>query len=103
MEKLNKIIDILEGLNVKDIAVYDFEKSSPFYDYFVICTTNERQANAAINQIKKDLENDMRHVEGKDGGWVLIDANDVIIHLFRPEERAFYGFDQRLLGIKRIV
>jgi ribosome-associated protein len=103
MKKLNQIIDILEGLNVKELVVYDFEKSSPFYDYFIICTTNERQASAAINQLKKALEDDIRHVEGKDGGWVLIDANDVIVHLFKPEERTYYGFDQRLLGIKRVV
>lgn len=103
MEKLNQIIDLLEGLKVKELAVYDFESTSPFYDYFVICTTNERQATAAINQLKKALDQDINHVEGKDGGWVLIDANDVIIHLFKPEERAYYGFDQRLLGIKRII
>jgi ribosome-associated protein len=103
MQKLNQIIDVLEGLNVKDISVYDFEKTSPFYDYFVICTTNERQANAAINQLKKLLADELRHVEGKDGGWVLIDTHDVIIHLFQPEERAFYGFDKRLIGVKRVI
>lgn len=103
MEKLNKIIQTLEDLKVKDLAVYDFEKTSPFYDYFVIATTNERQGNAAINYVKKALlADDIKHVEGKGGSWVLIDTHDVIIHLFREEDRKFYGFDQRLLGIKRI-
>ncbi|MDX9691986.1 MAG: ribosome silencing factor [Acholeplasmataceae bacterium] len=103
MEKLNRIIQTLEDLKVKDLAVYDFEKSSPFYDYFVICTTNERQGNAAINYVKKALlADEVKHVEGKGGSWVLIDAHDVIIHLFREEDRKFYGFDQRLLGVKRI-
>lgn len=104
MEKLNKIIETLDGLKVKDLAVYDFEKTSPFYDYFVIATTNERQANAAINHIKKALlAEDIKHVEGKGGTWVLIDCHDVIIHLFREEDRQFYGFDQRLLGVKRVT
>lgn len=103
MEKLNKIIQTLEDLKVKDLAVFDFEKTSPFYDYFVICTTNERQGNAAINYVKKALlAEDIKHVEGKGGSWVLIDCHDVIVHLFREEDRKFYGFDQRLLGIKRI-
>ena len=103
MEKLNKVIQTLEDLKVKDLAVYDFEKSSPFYDYFVIATTNERQGNAAINYVKKALsDNEIKHVEGKGGSWVLIDANDIIIHLFREEDRKFYGFDQRLIGVKRI-
>lgn len=103
MEKLNKIIETLEDVKVKDLAVYDFEKSSPFYDYFVIATTNERQATAAINYLKKSLlAEDIKHVEGKGGSWVLIDAHDIIIHLFREEDRKFYGFDNRLISVKRI-
>jgi ribosome-associated protein len=103
VEKLNKIIETLEDVKVKDLAVYDFEKSSPFYDYFVIATTNERQATAAINYLKKSLlAEDIKHVEGKGGSWVLIDAHDIIIHLFREEDRKFYGFDNRLISVKRI-
>mgnify|MGYP001026367615 CR=1 FL=1 len=103
MEKLNTIINALEDLKVKDLKVYDFEKSSPFYDYFVIATTNERQGNAAITHLKeKLLADEIRHVEGKGGSWVLIDATDVIVHLFSADDRAYYGFDQRLLGVKRV-
>lgn len=103
MDNLNKIIKALEDLKVKDLKVFDFEKTSPFYDYFVIATTNERQASAAISHLKAALDADeIRHVEGKGGTWVLIDATDVIIHLFNADDRAYYGFDQRLLGIKRI-
>jgi ribosome-associated protein len=103
VEKLDKIMDTLEGLKVKDLVAYDFEKTSPFYDYFVIATTNERQATAAINYLKKELEDhEIRHVEGKGGSWVLIDAREVIIHLFTEEDRRYYGFDNRLLGVKRV-
>jgi ribosome-associated protein len=103
VEKLNKIIETLEDLKVKDLKVYDFEKTSPFYDYFVIATTNERQGNAAINYVKKALvAEEIKHIEGKGGSWILIDCHDVIIHLFKEEDRIYYGFDQRLLGIKRI-
>ena len=88
MENLNKIIQALEDLKVKDLRAFDFEKTSPFYDYFVIATTNERQANAAINHIKKALlADDVKHVEGKGGTWVLIDCGDVIVHLFQEEHR----------------
>jgi ribosome-associated protein len=103
VEKLNKIIEILEDVKVKDLAVYDFEKSSPFYDYFIIATTNERQATAAVSYLKKSLlADEIRNVEGKGGSWVLIDAHDIIIHLFREEDRKFYGFDNRLISVKRI-
>ncbi|MBE0700812.1 MAG: ribosome silencing factor [Acholeplasmataceae bacterium] len=104
MEKVNKIIQILQDLKVKDLVAYDFEKTSPFYDYFVIATVNERQGGAAVNHLKKALvEGEIRHVEGKGGSWVLIDMHDVIVHLFKDEDRKYYNFDQRLLGVKRIT
>lgn len=103
MEKIKKIITTLEDLKVKDLAVYDFEQTSPFYDYFVIATTNARQSDAAISHLKKALTMDeINHVEGRGCAWVLIDCKEVIVHLFQEEERRYYGFDQRLLGIKRV-
>jgi len=103
VEKINKIINTLEDLKVKDLKVFDFEKTSPFFDYFVIATVNERQGNAAINHLRKALdEKEIKQVEGKGGSWILVDAIDVIIHLFKEEDRQFYNFDHRLLGVKRV-
>ena len=98
---LELIIDELEGLKVKDLKVFDFESASPFYDYFVIATVNDRQGQAAVTHIKKSIRNDLRHVE-KSQGWILIDAHSVIVHLFNEENREFYGLDKRLLGVKRV-
>jgi ribosome-associated protein len=104
VEKLKTIIQTLEDLKVKDLKAFDFEKTSPFYDYFVLATVNERQGNAAINHLKKALvAEEIKHIEGKGGTWTLVDCHDVIVHLFQEEDRKFYGFDQRLLGIKRII
>lgn len=99
---INKIKEILEKVNAKDIDIYDFEKSSPFFDYFVVATTTERQANAAINYFKKELDVDAAKVEGKNSGWTLLDLGSVIIHLFTKEEREYYQFENRLLGVKKI-
>ncbi len=104
MDLLHKIIDTLEDVKVKDLKAYDFEKTSPFYDYFIIATVNERQANAAINHLKKALgDDDFRHIEGKGGTWVLIDCHSVVVHLFSEEEREYFGFDKRLIDIKRVI
>ena len=85
MDNLNKIIKALEDLKVKDLKVFDFEKTSPFYDYFVIATTNERQASAAISHLKAALVADeIRHVEGKGGTWVLIDHADHPFQAYLP-------------------
>ncbi len=99
MKKYQKAVAVLDDLKIKDIKVYDFNKTSPFYDYFIIATVNERQANAAANNLKQTFKNEIKNIEGKSSGWVLVDMGDVIVHLFRVEEREFYGLDKMLYGI----
>lgn len=68
-------------------------------DYFLICTgNNERQIQAIVDEIieqeeKADVK--ISRVEGKTGAkWVLIDLNDVIVHIFSPSERSFYNLEK---------
>ena len=60
--------------------------------------TSSRQVTAmAENLITRLKQNGVEsiNVEGiKFGDWVLIDSGDIIIHLFRPEVRAFYGLEK---------
>ena len=70
-----------------------------FADYMVIATgTSKRQVvNMATHLCKKLKAEGLRFVgtEGlAQGDWVLIDGGDVVIHLFRPEIRAFYDLDK---------
>lgn len=103
MKKIEKIIEILEQVNAKDIKAYDYEKTSPFFDYIIIATVSDRQANAAVSHFKKMDLAEMKNVEGApNSGWILVDSNDIIIHLFTKEQREYFDFDQRLLGIKQI-
>ncbi|VEU80673.1 ribosome silencing factor [Haploplasma axanthum] len=103
MKKINKIIEILEQVNASDIKAFDYEKKSPFFDYIIIATTNERQSTAAVSYMKKEELVNYKNSEGKDNsGWVLIDTGDTIIHLFNSEQRKYYNFDERLLGIKKL-
>jgi ribosome-associated protein len=102
-KKLKIIVDTLEDLKVNELKVFDFEESSPFYSYFVIATVNERQGNAVVNHLKQNLATDeIKHIEGKGGSWVLIDCGEVIVHLFSEELRKYYGFDQRLMDVKLV-
>lgn len=94
------VVNVLEEVKAKDIKIYDFDKTSPFYDYFIIATVNERQANAAANNLKQAFKDDILNIEGKSSGWVLVDLNDVIVHLFQAEEREFYGLDKMLYGLQ---
>jgi ribosome-associated protein len=59
---------------------------------------SQRQIGAAaehLSQIVKDATGHAASVEGaQQGDWVLIDAGDVIVHLFRPEIRSFYNLEK---------
>jgi ribosome-associated protein len=79
-------------------VLMDISKVSSFTDYFVVATaTNVRQMNALVESLDRDLREEgirPRRTEGTpDSGWVLIDFSDAIVHLFAPEERAFYNLE----------
>ena len=71
-------------------------------DFFVICSADSpRQANAVSEGIDAALSREgiqPFHIEGAEhANWVLMDYSDVIIHIFKPDIRAFYALE-RLWG-----
>ena len=82
-----------------DIVSIDLIGRSSIADYMIVVSGNTvRQVTAmANNLIKKYKEIGLRlsSPEGMtNGDWVLIDANDILIHIFRPEVREFYSLEK---------
>ena len=107
MNKIEVIVQALEDINAKDIEIYDMRDKSPFFDYLVISSvTSNRQLQAAIQHINDDLaKHKFAHprVEGKhSASWVLVDAKDIIVNIFTPEEREFYDLEKMLVEIRKI-
>jgi ribosome-associated protein len=80
----------------------DLRKVAAFTDGFVICTgAQRRQTQAIADEIVERLRaagEKASHIEGYDRGeWILLDLSDVIVHVFTPETRSFYGLE-RLWG-----
>ena len=72
-------------------------------DYMVVASgTSSRQVAAMAEHIEFKLKKHKIAILGLEGirqaDWVLIDANDVIVHLFRPEVREFYGLERMWAG-----
>ena len=98
-ELLKFTLKSLENDKGMDIISINLIGRSSIADYMVVVSGNTvRQVTAmANNLIKKYKEIGLRlsSPEGiSNGDWVLIDANDILIHIFRPEVRAFYSLEK---------
>ena len=95
----NNIEKILDDNKAQNIICIDLKNKSYIADYMVIASgTSSRHLQALseilISQLKK-LGIDNCRIEGKDSSdWKLVDAHDVIVHIFHPEKREFYDLEK---------
>lgn len=92
------ILDSLDGDKAQDIDLIDLRGQSSLADFMVVATgTSSRQIVALAAKLRDRLEaRGMKNIrtEGiSQGNWVIVDAGDVIVHLFRPEVRQFYDIE----------
>lgn len=93
------VITTLDQDKAEDIISIDLEGKTAIADYMVIASgRSQRHVGALSEQILRVLKNDgygSIRAEGQGScDWVLIDAIDVIIHIFRPEVREFYSLEK---------
>ncbi|HAJ45008.1 MAG TPA: ribosome silencing factor [Alphaproteobacteria bacterium] len=92
------VTQILDDGKAEDIRQYNMMGRSPLADYTVVASgRSQRHVGALAEQLEKKLREVgySAHIEGLPAcDWVLVDALDIIVHLFRPEVRAFYNLEQ---------
>ena len=96
---LERITQALDDGKAEDIVVIDLLGKSSIADHMVIATgRSQRQVSALAERVIGALNEKGKPrpaAEGmRQGDWALIDAGDVIVHLFRPEVRAFYNLEK---------
>jgi len=89
----------LEDDKAEDIVVIDLKGKSAFADYMVIASGRSNRQIVAIADHLAERLKQAGHgyipIEGRQGGdWVLVDAGDVVVHVFRPEPRTFYALEK---------
>ena len=101
LELANRIVEVIVDRQGGDILILDLREVTTFTDYFVICTANSRrQLDALQNAIREALKQSddyqltMNSEGDPDSGWILMDYNSVIVHLFHEEERAYYNIER---------
>lgn len=99
MSLLDLILNALQDDKAEDIVSLDLRGKSSEADHMVVASgRSTRQvvsiADKLVDKLKA-VQGTRAKIEGKDAGdWVLIDAGDVIVHLFRPEVREFYQLEK---------
>jgi ribosome-associated protein len=97
---LGAIVGYAEDKKAIDVVELDLRGVLGYTDYFLVCSGNTgRQAKAIHDGILEGLKHDHdtipRKVEGSaEGGWILMDYLDVVVHIFTPETREFYRLEQ---------
>jgi ribosome-associated protein len=93
------VIDALEDIKAFDISVMDVRKLTSLTNYMIVASASSTRQSKAIadNVIVKLKEKgfDIRGTEGgKDGEWVLVDLDDIVVHIMIPATRAYYNLEQ---------
>jgi len=89
----------LEDSKAENIVSIDIQGKSPLADYMIVASGRSHRHVAAVAEhllrALKEAGLGNARVEGLSGAdWVLIDAGDIIVHVFRPEVREFYNIEK---------
>ena len=99
MSLLQTIVSALEDKKANDIKVIDFRNENPLCDYFVVCDAQSSiQVNALADAVEKavlESGHALKEQERQKGSdWILIDALDVVVHVFNTDARQHYNLEK---------
>ena len=95
---LNIVLKTLDNDKAENIVAIDMTGKSPMADFMVVASgRSNRHVSAIAEHLTEELKKQgiVSRAEGlPQGDWVLVDAMDIIVHVFRPEVRAFYNLEK---------
>ncbi len=94
-----KAAEALTEKKAQEIVIIDIHDISTIADYFVIANgTNQNQLAAMKDAVDEALYKENIHARSIEGNhsstWILMDYQDVIVHLFSKEDRSFYDLER---------
>ncbi len=108
LELARRIVELAEDKKAADIVLLDLTGLTTLADYFVICSGgSERQLDAIADGIVSALRDERIKPIGREGvpasHWVLLDFGSVIVHIFTPPERDYYGLEKHWAEARTIL
>jgi ribosome-associated protein len=101
-------VDVASDKKASDVVLLRTAEVTTMADFFVICSgRSDRQVQALAGAIVDALREEgvrPQGVEGTSGTrWVLIDYGSVIVHVFAPDEREYYGLERLWSNAAQVV
>lgn len=95
----NAIISLLEDNKAENINVINLEGKTSIAKYMIFASgRSAKNVGAVAENLKTSLKNDFNVVSNIEGmrqsQWVLLDAGDILIHIFHPETREYYKLEE---------
>ena len=98
LEKAKNIAKILDKKKAIDIIGIETKELTVMSDYFVIASgTSNSHVRARADDVDDEMKTlgvEVDHIEGRATGWILLDYNDVLVHVFQPESRQYYNIER---------
>jgi ribosome-associated protein len=99
LELVKKAVAALDDKKAEDIKVIDIREISTIADYFIIASgSNQNQLIAMQDAVDEELHKAGVHVKQIEGNrsstWILMDYEDIIVHLFSKQDRLFYDLER---------
>lgn len=92
------ILNVLDEKKAQDIKIIKISELTVIADYFIIAngtsSTHVRSLADDVEDALKKLGAEPRSIEGRSTGWILLDYNDVVVHVFTPQDREYYGLER---------
>jgi len=108
LDLARRIVELAEDKKAADMVVLELAPLTTIADYFVIASGgSERQLDAIADGIIEGLRDEKVKPIGREGAaashWVLLDYGSVIVHIFTPPERDYYGLEKHWSEAKTIL
>jgi ribosome-associated protein len=108
LELARRIVELAEDKKAADIVLLDLTPLTSLADYFVICSGgSERQLGAIADGIVSSLRDEKVRPIGREGTavshWILLDFGSVVVHIFTPPERDYYGLEKHWAEARTIL
>ncbi len=96
---VKKAYEALNDKKGEDIKIIEIGKLSTVADYFIIANgSNAPHVESLVDNVEEELLKEKIHAERIEGvkssGWILMDYNDVVVHVFSKEDRLFYDLER---------